>query len=520
MAFAWQPGIASLYDDSVSYLVMAQAFAPYGEPAAAIAAAYPYEKYPPFFPLLIALVGGAHHWPAAHVLVAVAFGLGVFLLAIHVRRITGSNALGIVAALGFAAMPGAWLQMKGILSEFPYIALSLAALVVHGREAPSVSRARSIALGLLLAAALLTRTIGVALLAAVAFAEGLRWLRTREGARLRAWIPAFVIPLAAAALWYALRPSGGEDEYLVRSAGVARDFSERGFTAVANLVSSNISATTDAWLNALLIYWGEPWQPRFLIASAVGLAGLGACARRAWAGEADGAYSLAFLAILLVWPFPGQMYRLAFPVAPLVLAGALWAFSMGLREEAGERVARRIAMAVGIATIAICTPALFFIAERFRAPEPGPGTWRRSHITEFYRIPDRRSAELNAAVQIAVFADLERIRTTTPREARVMWYMPSYVALLSGRRGVALDIPDNPGAMADQVRAGRPDFIYLSNVHPRDSAQRHGSPLRPLAYALEYSDVVWSRRDRNTGEPLAVLLRVDPQRLGTALAVR
>ena len=520
MAFAWQPGLASLYDDSVSYLVMAQAFAPYGEPAAAVAAAYPYEKYPPFFPLLIALVGGAHYWPAAHVLVAVSFGAGVFLLALHVRRTTGSRALGIVAALGFAAMPGAWLQMKGILSEFPYIALSLSALLVHGADRPSVSRGRSIALGLLLAAALLTRTIGVALIAAVAFAEGLRWLRTREGARLRAWIPALVIPLAAAALWYALRPSGGEDEYLVRSAGVARDFSERGFATVVNLVSSNISATSDAWLNALLIYWGEPWRPSFLIASAVGLVGLGACASRAWAGEADGAYVLAFLAILLVWPFPGQMYRLAFPAAPLVLAGALWAFSMGLREQAGERVARRVAIGVGIATIATCVPALLFIAERFRAPEPGATTLRRAHITEFYRIPDRRSAELNAAVQLAVFADLERIRTTTPRDARVMWYMPNYIALLSGRRGVALDIPENSDAMANQVRAGQPDFIYLSNVHPRDSAQRHGSPLRPLSFALEYADVVWSRRDRHSGEPLAVLLRVDAQRLGTALAAR
>jgi hypothetical protein len=504
----------------VSYLVMAQAFAPYGDAGPAIASAFPLEKYPPLFPLAIAVSGGAYDWRIAHLLVAVSFGVSAWLLALLVRRTTGSRAIAFAAALAFAAMPGAWLQMKGILSEFPYIALSLAALLAHGGATSSVSRARSLSLGALLAAALLTRTIGIALLAAIAFAELHRWVRTRDTARLRAWWPALALPVAAAALWYVLRPAGGHDEYVTRSAGVARDFADHGFKALAALVSANVSAITDAWFNALLIYWREPWRPTFLVSAAVGLTGLAACGWRAWRGDADGAYCLVFLAILLAWPFPGQMYRLAFPVAPLIVAGAFWALHAALRGESGERTARTATLVTAAATIASMVPALAFIVERHRAEAPEAAAPRKTHISEYYRIPHGPSAERNAAIQLAVLADLERIGTTTPPTARVMWYVPGYVALLSRRHAVGLDIPADANALSDQVRASRPDFIYLSNVHPRDSGQRHGSPLRPLPWALAYCDVVWARRDRQSGEPLAVLLRVDAARLGNAMAAR
>ena len=80
IAFTWQPGLASLYDDSVFYLMMAQAMSPFGAASPAVLAAAPFETYPPFLPLLLALAGGAFDWRIAHAVVAVAFGASVFLL--------------------------------------------------------------------------------------------------------------------------------------------------------------------------------------------------------------------------------------------------------------------------------------------------------------------------------------------------------------------------------------------------------------------------------------------------------
>jgi len=156
--FTWQPGLASLHDDSVSYLVMAQAFAPFHAASAAVMAAWPYEKYPPAFPLLIAVSGGAFDWRIAHALVAACFGASVFMVGVYARLAIGSAAIAVAAAAAYALLPGSWLLVKGILSEFPYIALAFAALALyerHRREAPS--RRSALALGLLLARSALSQ---------------------------------------------------------------------------------------------------------------------------------------------------------------------------------------------------------------------------------------------------------------------------------------------------------------------------------------------------------------------------
>jgi hypothetical protein len=177
LMFTWQAGLASLFDDSVSYLVMAQALSPWHPTPAPIAAAFPLEKYPPLFPLLIGLGGGAYDWRIAHAWVALSFAASVFLLGVHTQRITESPWLGFCAALVLAWFPGMWLNLKGILSEFPYIALVFVALFQYRAASHSPSRGRYALLCVLVAAVVLTRTIGVALMAAIAIVQAATWFR-------------------------------------------------------------------------------------------------------------------------------------------------------------------------------------------------------------------------------------------------------------------------------------------------------------------------------------------------------
>jgi hypothetical protein len=513
--FTWQPGLASLYDDSVSYLVMAQAFSPFTAASGAVAAAMPAEKYPPLFPLLIALGGGAYDWRIAHAWVAASFAASVYFLGIHARNATGSARIGWAAALVFAWMPGAWLNVKGILSEFPFMAITFATLACHDwlSRRPATLRGHA-ALGVLLAAVVLTRTIGVALLAAIVISEAWRALRNREAARIRLVVLTLAVPLFAAALWYALRPKGGEDAYLAFGAGMAQGAAEHGVAWALGVIALNASALVDAWFTALLIYWGEPWRPGFLLAALIGASGaIGTCLRAA-RGEADGLYVLAFVAILLAWPFPGQMYRLALPVMPLLIAHALWAWQRLIERYAGETRAHRWGFYAGMAPLALCVPAvLYYIVGRASLPgDAMTAGYRKGDIAEFYRIPDRRSAEANAVQQIEILEDMEQIRRTTPESARVMWYAPGYIALLAGRRGVALDRSADPAPMAAQMRAAKPDYIYLAAVHPRDSAHRLGDPLDALGAAGSFSDEVW-RRVNSRGGLEAILLKVDFSRI-------
>ena len=514
--FTWQPGLSSLYDDSVSYLVMAQAFAPFSAANAAISAALPHEKYPPLFPLLLALGGGAYDWRIAHLWVAIAFGASVYFLGMHARAATGSARVGWAAAFVFAWMPGVWLNLKGVLSEFPFMALAFATLAYYGRlrARPATPRAY-VGLGLLLAAVLLTRTIGVALLAAITAAEAWRFARHREGApRFALW--AVAIPIAAGALWYAARPKGGEDAYLAFGAGVARGAAQHGLGWALARAGVNASALADAWLAALLIFWGEPWRPGFAIATLVGASGAVGALWRAARGEADGLYVLAFVAILVAWPFPGQMFRLALPIMPLLVVHALWVWQQLAAHLADEERARAWGAFASAVPLAVCVPAvLFYIGARAHdAGDAIAAGYRKGDIAEFYRIPDRASAEASALQQIDVFEDMEQIRRTTPEAARVMWYAPGYVALLAGRRGVALERSTDLAEMSAQMRASKPDYIYLAAVHPRDSARRLGDPLDALGAALPFSEGMWRRVD-SRGALQSILLKVDPSRIAS-----
>jgi len=513
IAFAWQRGIASLCDDSVSYLVMAQALSPWESTPAAIAAAWPDQRYPPLFPMLLGVAGGAYDWRLAHAWVGLAFGIGVFLLGVLGRDVTRSALLGFMAALLLACMPGAWLNVKGILTEFPYIALSLAALVAY-RHASEARSGRALAgLAVLVAASILMRTIGVALVAAVAIAEAWKYLGARDAVRLRSFAIACVAALVAVGAWYVLRPRGGEDAYASFSVAVAQNTADRGAGWLASLIASNVSATIDAWLTALLVFWGEPWKPAFLIACAVGLSGAAGTLWRAARGEADAIYVIVFFAILAAWPFPGQMYRLALPAVPLVAMNAIWLWNALLERRMEPLRAARWAAIAAAAPLVISVLAVYaYVAGRAHVPAGLEAAgYRARDIAEFYRVPFLPAAYATALAEIDVIADLDRVRSTTPESATVMWYRPEYVALLAHRRGVELENPADVAGAARQIAEKKPDYVYLSSVHPRDTAHRQGDPMASLAAARRYGREVW-RRDDGRGGTAAALFAMDPAR--------
>ena len=511
LAFVWQPGIASLYDDSVAYLVMAQALSPWSPPSAAIAAAFPIEKFPPAFPFVVALVGGAHDWRIAHAVVAAGFAASVLLSGWFAREATGSRAAGVATAATMALLPGAWLNLKGVLTEFPYLALSLAALVWHRRISGSRRGMGAwMGLGALLAVALLTRTIGVALVAAVAAVEALRWRRSRGDPRPA--LVAVAIPLAAAALWYALRPAGGEDAYVASGVGLVRCTLEHGPAWLLASMGRNAGALGFSWLNDLLIFWEGPWQPKVMLAAALGWLALAGTAWRAARGTTDGLYAAFYLAILLAWPFPAHMYRLGLPIIPVLLAGGWWALGEALARGAGGARRARFAAVLAFTPLVLCVPAvLFYVAGRARAAGDEPGPYRVQDIAEFYRIPLGPWAASVARRQLGVLRDMDRIRETTPLQARVMWYLPDYVALLAGRRGLAIPPASDAAAFAAEMRRRRPDYVYVTAIPLRDEGTGGDDPLAPQRLAAPYAETVWTRTE--SGKTESVLLRIDREKL-------
>jgi hypothetical protein len=207
VAFCWHPVIATIGDDSVSYLVLARYFSPWNpDPLAAGWAPY-FSNFPPLFPLLLAITGGAYELLVGHLVVAAGAVASLVLAHAYARERLSNEAGALAVTFLFVMLPGMWLGLMGILSESTYLALSMAALLYEAKRVGPHSRASAyVVLGLWIAAALLARTAAFALVAAYAVRMTVDGLRARRFPAPRAWL-ALAIPAAAQLAWLASRPA-------------------------------------------------------------------------------------------------------------------------------------------------------------------------------------------------------------------------------------------------------------------------------------------------------------------------
>ena len=277
VAFGAGHGIASVGDDSVSYLTLALHYSgqagPLLEPWVSRQA-----HFAPLFPLALAAAGGASDLAVAHSVVA---GFAILAMAgvyLYGKQLSGREAGGILLAALFMLLPTAWIGMKGILTEPLYLALTLFALWVFARylEDGDAGLGHWFAFGLLMAAACLTRTAGVALVAAYAAHAGLRALDARAaGPRVHLLVP-MAVTAALVAAWLALRPEAPIDGYRqTAGAMLGAWLADPGrMLAVAG------ASLLDGWINSFLAQGDLPRVPRVALAL-LGLLGIAGSILRA-----------------------------------------------------------------------------------------------------------------------------------------------------------------------------------------------------------------------------------------------
>jgi hypothetical protein len=512
IAFAWQPTIATVSDDSVSYLAMARWFAGSADAFLAPWLAW-HSHFPPFFPMVLAATGGSGDFLVAHVVVAAFAAASVFLLARYAAIRLESDWGGFWVAAAFLVLPTAWISVKGILSESLYLALSLAALLAHekwlSREAPRVRA--YLLFGVLLALAYSTRAVGVTLIGAWLAHEGVKALPTRRIPRA-AWV-ALVPTLLCASAWALARPGGHVYASTIRS--VAR-------TWLADpLLSARVTSEMlcGGWVASFVAEGDVSAAVRMVIlgAGAVALAG---SVRAAMRNRIDGWYVLLSALLLFLWVFGvDNMRRLLYPVVPIAL---LHAAELVVAVARRMRIAKpRLAVAAVCAVpLALCLPATALVAEkaRDRVPLVDDMRYRASDITDYYRVINRAEARALAAKHAATLAGLEALRTATPEGARVMWMRPEYVALLGGREAVPYYYEWDARTLASRIREGRVDYLVVAGISKSDLAIRAGEAVTALRNAQPYSRPVYALGNPFTGQDEFLLLRIDPAALDAYLA--
>ena len=163
-------GFATLSSDSASYVLLARKWSPYFTPEQADILTWPVVAYPPGLPWLLAVSGASESLFLSHLLVSLCLLAAILLMSwISCRKL--GPITGIFLTVNFCLLPGIILQSMGILSENLYLLLSLVTLVVFARirKIPQPSWMPYLLLFISLCLAIMTRTIGVALLAAIGF---------------------------------------------------------------------------------------------------------------------------------------------------------------------------------------------------------------------------------------------------------------------------------------------------------------------------------------------------------------
>ena len=212
-SFTLFEGFSTFSNDSFSYLLLARKWSPYFAPGVVETLTWPANTYPPGFAWLLAITGASESTWQGHLVVSIAALLSIVLIGWLAYRELGWFYGGLLT-VSFCLLPGVIVSSMGILSENLYLAASLAVLLLFSfiRENTECWPGWYVALFLFLWLALMTRTIGISLIAALLVVSLLDRNLGKDRRIIFALIALMTIGLWQ--LWSLIDPQSKETTYL------------------------------------------------------------------------------------------------------------------------------------------------------------------------------------------------------------------------------------------------------------------------------------------------------------------
>ncbi len=485
--WTWSGEIGSLFNDGTSYLVMAQHYAS-GHTADPVTMAAAFSRFPPLYPLLLAWSGAAFDLHLAHALTTASLLLGLVALYAWMGSTGFSAAQAALFMLVFAALPGSWLAGLLIQSEYLYLLWSLLALALlsayHGEPGEEWLLVAAIAV----AAATLTRTIGITLLPPLLLAA----LRARRRTALLSMMAALLPVL----LWHTLHKTQGDGygDYLAYSYGHHPwAFLQRQLHDVLFFLRQGFAQNLRQTIQA------------GLLTDSIGCLCLAAAAWRAARLKPDGIYIAAYAAILLLWPYPGEIPRLLWVVLPVLLVQPILAVAEWRRESPDAALARLLAAAWAAALMCMALPAISDAADRYSAAADSGLPDARDYESWYTTAP--AESTLHVGTELFLIEALRHVSDAVPQEDCVIAVRPDWINYYARRRSnqPPRDTVPDP-QFVGRLRATGCRYLFAAlfvDVNfpiPMHPLQRSGSQFEVLQYMPTPDGV--------SSQPLSVLGRL------------
>lgn len=480
--WGWSRVLGDFGGDSAFYLLIAQYFSPWAAHSDVAAFYYTNSLYPPLFPLALALFGGGESLLAAHIITITFLLLAFIALYLWLRSLGTGRTGAAMTTLLFALLPGTYMQALSVLSENLYLFSSLGCLAAVGMfEATRRERWLWIA-AVFVAAAVLTRSAGVSLLAAFF----LYMILHRPQGSWRIVLVA-VLPIV---LWRLL----GQQQSPGYLSALAEKYSPDPLWALLRQLSLGVQLLWYGWVGNFTT-GSSAWAAAF-----VGALGLLGALWRISLRKLDGIYVGLYICLILIWPFPAEAQRLLFVIAPVLLAQCLLLLdSLPPLMLSERRIFLRHLVLLVLAVIA--TPDLLLTIKRFSLPMPDQIAHFR-HSINWYEV-DPADAHANVVYDNLLIEHLKSLPAVVPAGDCIYSIKPSLVGYYAGRPSMIPPKPDlDAAAFNTYLRQKRCRYFYLvSFLSP--SYQVAYYPLTRLGNALVVVSV--SPGSPNPDRPVGVL---------------
>lgn len=311
LGYPWTMVGSSL--DALSYLWMADALSHgVSRPESAFGAQYLFlSRFPPGYPIYLAAFGAgvdADGMLRANLAQMTSVIALILMLWVYALRLTRSALAAWLVLIYTLAQPMMLPWSLELFSEPLYAALLLGICLL-----PSIERLPRawLWMAVLIGFACLVRSIGLVLIPALAL---WLWRTQRSPARALAASLIAALPMAVWSLVKAMRATGTEDSYLTQLRSELANTGNQWLDLVVAQLSSLVSALAPGSLPAPL---------QMVIGGAV----LTLFARGAWRERGRTSFTtlavVLTLLMLVAWPFPRYLDRLAGPIVPLMLV-SIW----------------------------------------------------------------------------------------------------------------------------------------------------------------------------------------------------